>query len=146
MIQIMKLLVTGGAGYIGSVVSAQLVEAGHEVTVLDDLSSGFPVAIPAAATFITSTPVLMKCAPRFQRSVSALLPAQRHDSPPILNRTPRLLRAAQGRSLVPTLGTFDQLCLARRGWRPGNPGERVLRSRPRNQKGRKLHPIIPSHA
>ena len=34
----MKLLVTGGAGYIGSVVAALLLEAGHEVVVLDDLS------------------------------------------------------------------------------------------------------------
>lgn len=36
----MKLLVTGGAEYIGSVVVAQLVEVGHEVTVLDNLSTG----------------------------------------------------------------------------------------------------------
>ena len=32
----MKVLVTGGAGYIGSVVASQLVEAGHETVVLDD--------------------------------------------------------------------------------------------------------------
>ena len=36
----MRVLVTGGAGYIGSVVAAQLVAAGHEVTVLDYLSTG----------------------------------------------------------------------------------------------------------
>ena len=36
----MKLLVTGGAGYVGSVCAARLVEAGHEVVVLDDLSTG----------------------------------------------------------------------------------------------------------
>jgi len=35
----MRLLVTGGAGYIGSVVSARLVADGHEVVVLDDLST-----------------------------------------------------------------------------------------------------------
>ncbi|MGW5317894.1 UDP-glucose 4-epimerase GalE [Nocardia thailandica] len=42
----MKLLVTGGAGYIGSVVTHQLVEAGHEVEVLDDLSTGFAENVP----------------------------------------------------------------------------------------------------
>lgn len=36
----MKLLITGGAGYIGSVVSARLLEEGHEVVVLDDLRTG----------------------------------------------------------------------------------------------------------
>jgi UDP-glucose 4-epimerase len=41
-----KVLVTGGAGYIGSVVTHALVEAGHEVVVLDDLSTGFAVNIP----------------------------------------------------------------------------------------------------
>ncbi|MET8156231.1 UDP-glucose 4-epimerase GalE [Sphaerisporangium sp. NPDC005289] len=47
----MKLLVTGGAGYIGSAVAAQLVEAGHQVTVLDDLSTGHADAVPAGASF-----------------------------------------------------------------------------------------------
>ncbi|WP_113704359.1 UDP-glucose 4-epimerase GalE [Nonomuraea lactucae] len=48
----MRLLVTGGAGYIGSVVAAQLVEAGHEVTVLDDLSTGHADAVPEGARFV----------------------------------------------------------------------------------------------
>ncbi|MFE2600653.1 UDP-glucose 4-epimerase GalE [Streptomyces sp. NPDC059396] len=47
-----KYLVTGGAGYVGSVVAAHLLEAGHEVTVLDDLSTGFREGVPAGATFI----------------------------------------------------------------------------------------------
>jgi UDP-glucose 4-epimerase len=45
----MKLLVTGGAGYIGSIVAAQLVEAGHDVAVLDSLYRGHAKAIPAGA-------------------------------------------------------------------------------------------------
>ncbi len=49
----MRLLVTGGAGYIGSVVAAQLIAAGHEVTVLDNLSTGHADAVPAGATFVT---------------------------------------------------------------------------------------------
>lgn len=48
----MKLLVSGGAGYIGSVVGAQLVAAGHEVVVLDDLSRGHRQAVPAGARLV----------------------------------------------------------------------------------------------
>jgi len=55
-----RVLVTGGAGYIGSVVAAQLLAAGHEVTVLDDLSTGHADAVPAGAAFIEGT--LRECA------------------------------------------------------------------------------------
>lgn len=48
----MKLLVTGGAGYVGSVTAALLVDRGHEVTVLDDLSTGHADAVPAGARFV----------------------------------------------------------------------------------------------
>ncbi|HEX5290230.1 MAG TPA: UDP-glucose 4-epimerase GalE [Streptosporangiaceae bacterium] len=48
----MKLLVTGGAGYIGSVVAAQLIEDGHEVVVLDDLSTGYAAGVPRGAAFV----------------------------------------------------------------------------------------------
>jgi UDP-glucose 4-epimerase len=48
----MRLLVTGGAGYIGSVVAAQLIASGHEVIVLDDLSTGHEDAVPRGATFV----------------------------------------------------------------------------------------------
>jgi UDP-glucose 4-epimerase len=47
-----KLLVTGGAGYIGSVVTALLLDAGHDVVVLDDLSTGHEIAIPSGARFV----------------------------------------------------------------------------------------------
>jgi UDP-glucose 4-epimerase len=47
-----KLLVTGGAGYVGSVCAAHLVEAGHDVTVLDDLSTGHRDAVPDGAAFV----------------------------------------------------------------------------------------------
>src|ERR1700709_2625509 len=42
------ILVTGGAGYIGSHVVLQLVEAGEKVVVLDDLSTGFADAVIGA--------------------------------------------------------------------------------------------------
>ncbi len=48
----MRLLVTGGAGYVGGVVAAQLVEAGHEVTVLDDLSRGWRDGVPDGAAYV----------------------------------------------------------------------------------------------
>ncbi|MEH0146274.1 UDP-glucose 4-epimerase GalE [Corynebacterium sp. Q4381] len=48
----MKLCVTGGAGYVGSVCAATLLEAGHEVVVVDDLSTGNRGAVPAGATFV----------------------------------------------------------------------------------------------
>ena len=47
----MKLLVTGGAGYIGSIVAKRLIGHGHEVTVLDDLSRGHRAAVPEDAAF-----------------------------------------------------------------------------------------------
>jgi UDP-glucose 4-epimerase len=59
----MRVLVTGGAGYIGSVVTAALLDGGHEVTVLDDLSTGHEDAVPAGAAFV---------------------PASLHDSAPVL--------------------------------------------------------------
>ena len=47
----MRVLVTGGAGYIGSVVAAQLLAGGHEVVVVDDLSTGHADAVPTGAEF-----------------------------------------------------------------------------------------------
>jgi UDP-glucose 4-epimerase len=44
-----RLPVTGGAGYIGSVVAERLATAGHDVTVADDLSAGYAGALPARA-------------------------------------------------------------------------------------------------
>ena len=48
----MKLLVTGGAGYVGGVCATVLLERGHEVVILDDLSTGNRDGIPEGATFI----------------------------------------------------------------------------------------------
>ncbi len=48
----MKSLVTGGAGFVGAHVTAELVKLGHEVIVLDDLSGGFEENIDPKATFV----------------------------------------------------------------------------------------------
>lgn len=46
-----NVLVTGGGGYIGSHTVLALLDAGHRVTVVDDLSTGFRWAVPEAAGF-----------------------------------------------------------------------------------------------
>jgi UDP-glucose 4-epimerase len=51
----MKVLVTGGAGFIGAHVARHLVDAGHEVIVLDDLSGGYEENVPAGATFVAGS-------------------------------------------------------------------------------------------
>ena len=48
----MNLLVVGGAGYVGSVVAARLLEAGHDVTVADNLLTGHRDAVPPEARFV----------------------------------------------------------------------------------------------
>ncbi|NKY88000.1 UDP-glucose 4-epimerase GalE [Nocardia veterana] len=48
----MKLLVTGGAGYVGGVCAQVLIQDGHEVVVVDDLSTGNAEGVPAGAKFV----------------------------------------------------------------------------------------------
>ena len=48
----MKVLVTGGAGYIGSTLTYLLIEQGHQVNVIDDLSNGYKDNVNAKANFI----------------------------------------------------------------------------------------------
>ncbi|MDY7040888.1 MAG: UDP-glucose 4-epimerase GalE [Chloroflexota bacterium] len=48
----MNILVTGGAGYIGSIVTAELVESGEQVVVFDNLSMGHREAVHPRATFV----------------------------------------------------------------------------------------------
>ena len=47
-----NILVTGGAGYIGSICSAQLLKEGHSVVIVDDLSTGHIDAVPVGADFV----------------------------------------------------------------------------------------------
>lgn len=52
----MRVFVTGGAGYIGSVCTEELLNAGHSVTVYDDLSEGHRSAVDARARFVLGRP------------------------------------------------------------------------------------------
>jgi UDP-glucose 4-epimerase len=52
----MNVFVTGGAGYIGSVCTEELLEAGHQVTVYDNLSEGHRSAVDQRARFIQGKP------------------------------------------------------------------------------------------
>jgi UDP-glucose 4-epimerase len=47
-----NVLVTGGAGYVGSICCSELLDAGHSVTAVDDLSTGFREAVPPGAIFV----------------------------------------------------------------------------------------------
>jgi UDP-glucose 4-epimerase len=51
----MRVLVTGGAGYVGGVSVDAIVEAGHEVVVLDDLTTGHRAVVPPEATLVEGT-------------------------------------------------------------------------------------------
>jgi UDP-glucose 4-epimerase len=51
----MTILVTGGAGYIGSHMVHELVDAGERVVVLDNLSTGFRFLIPGSVAFVTGS-------------------------------------------------------------------------------------------
>ncbi|MBD3236662.1 MAG: UDP-glucose 4-epimerase GalE [Candidatus Eisenbacteria bacterium] len=68
----MKVLVTGGAGYIGSVAAEMLIEAGHAVVVLDNLSRGHRAAVPPEATLRIGDI-------RLQQEVAGLLRSEKVD-------------------------------------------------------------------
>jgi UDP-glucose 4-epimerase len=52
----MNVFVTGGAGYIGSICTEELLNAGHRVTVYDDLSEGHRSAVDSRAEFVLGRP------------------------------------------------------------------------------------------
>ena len=63
----MRILVTGGAGYIGSVTADKLLKAGHHVTILDDLSHGHREAVPQGAELVVAGLADRECLDRLFR-------------------------------------------------------------------------------
>jgi UDP-glucose 4-epimerase len=68
-----RILVTGGAGYVGSVCCARLLARGHQVEVVDDLSTGFADAVPQGA-------VLHRVSIADEEALSAILTPRRFDA------------------------------------------------------------------
>lgn len=59
----MNVLVTGGAGYIGSHTVKALLHEGHKVVVIDNLSRGHRAAVPESVPFTSRYPRYRRCAP-----------------------------------------------------------------------------------
>jgi len=64
----MRVLVTGGAGYIGSVVAEELLQSGHDVVVLDNLSRGHRQAVPKNAELVAGDLADRACLDQLFRS------------------------------------------------------------------------------
>ena len=71
----MKILITGGAGYIGSVMAPSFLEQGHDVTVLDRFPAGLDNALAACCAYDNFNPVKGDC--RDERTLDELVP--KHD-------------------------------------------------------------------
>jgi len=62
----MRILVTGGAGFIGSNVADAFIERGHEILVIDDLSTGTRENVPSKARFLEASITASECRDAFE--------------------------------------------------------------------------------
>jgi UDP-glucose 4-epimerase len=98
-----RILVTGGAGFIGSHVADRFVALGHEVAVLDDLSTGFERNLPRAARFyrvnLTDTAAVERCFAEFRPEVvdhhAAQVDVRRSVTDPVYDATVNILGGLQ---------------------------------------------------
>ena len=138
----MRLLVTGGAGYVGSVCAAHLLDAGHEVVVLDDLSTGHADAVPDGARFVEGD--LGEAADEvLAEGFDGVL----HFAAPLagrrVGRAARAVLARQRRDDAAAAGG-DARATARRGWcSPPPPPPTASRSRCRSARTRPTRPTNP---
>ena len=143
----MKVLVTGGAGYVGAVSVDALLAAGHDVVVLDDLTTGHRATVHAGARLVVGSYGDDADASR------PLLEAERRRRDPPL-RGPvagRRERPRPGAATTATTSRAASPCSRRRG-RAGVERDRVLvdrrglrraRTRRRSRRTRPLRPINP---
>ena len=99
----MRILVTGGAGFIGSQVADRFVSLGHEVAVLDNLSTGLREFVPAAARFyqanLTEPAAVERCLAEFRPEVvdhhAAQIDVRRSVTDPVFDATVNILGGIQ---------------------------------------------------
>jgi UDP-glucose 4-epimerase len=110
----MKLLVTGGAGYIGSIVSRQLIGSGHEVVVLDNLERGHRAAVAPEARLAEVDLLEAMRAAQVRRLVfsSTCAVYGQPDEVPIAETAPPRPANAYGASKLAVDGMISDYCLA----------------------------------
>ena len=106
----MRVLVTGGAGYIGSVVAQELIRSGHKVVAYDNLSNGYRAAVPIEAHERADALVVARSGlrPGERANVAALgevreIEKQREVERPHAGVDVRLERAAVAREVRPCI-------------------------------------------
>jgi len=95
----MRILVTGGAGFIGSHVADRFLAAGHQVAVLDNLATGFREFVPREARFyradVTDPAALAACFAEFRPEVvshhAAQIDVRKSVTDPVFDATVNIL-------------------------------------------------------